>query len=492
MITDDEIGYKRQFVGITTLFLILLALLVIGSANESKERYLVEKQRVEQMLEDAAQVIKALEYNITALYPLQNDRYVLPHTITLNEHTCNFGGKSQSGKDYDFVLSGPVAMCDTNSALFSEAYERLFVAPSMAYFTKVNKHIAATYFISKSKFMISSPKEFAQSVRGDDFDRILTSRAYWIKTLRLNATPEAEEVVFTGEYQDSITKKRVVTLTRGIYVDGEFKGVLAIDSNLEILAKESSTHYKLTEKQSVNRTTILSFTYSQPVLVSGQDTGLFFTVHESKREHLVHIFEFEKQRLIALISFYVLALCILWFRYTQTTHTRLKELAMRDPMTNLLNRRGFAARLAELQVASYLAIAVFDIDDFKAINDECGHQVGDDILCQIAKSLSTSLRQTDLIARFGGEEFVIAITSESAELARVILERVQSEISGQEVQLGDGILPVTASGGAVIYQCDQFGSIAQLWLNQGIVAADALLYKAKKAGKNRIYIEIDR
>ncbi|GAK85682.1 GGDEF family protein [Vibrio ponticus] len=164
---------------------------------------------------------------------------------------------------------------------------------------------------------------------------------------------------------------------------------------------------------------------------------------------------------------------------------------MLDPMTSLLNRRGFEAKLKDLPASQYLAIAVFDIDNFKVINDTCGHQVGDDIICQVAKLLSNSLRQSDLIARFGGEEFVIAVTCESAELAQLILERVQMDISSPEIRLCDETIPVTASGGAVIYKMNKLKSAAQLWQTSGIVAADKLLYRAKKAGKNQIYIEID-
>ncbi|WP_260338235.1 sensor domain-containing diguanylate cyclase [Vibrio ponticus] len=489
MITDDKIGYKRLFVGITTLFIIILTFLVLDSAEESQQKYERQKQRVERLLEDTSQVINALDYSITSLYPLQNDRYVLPHTIKLNGDTCNFGGKSHTGKEYDFMFSGPKEMCDNHSLLFQEAYRRLFVAPSMAYFAKSINHISSIYFISTSKFIISSPKAFAQAIEGDAFDKVISTRPYWVRTVA--CTENQDGVIYTGDYQDYMTGKRVVTITRGIYVDGRFKGVLAIDNDLDDLIEDYIGDYQLTEEQGANSSDVFSFTYSQPVLVGGKETGLYLTINEPKRIHLWHIFEVEKQRLIALIAFYILALCIIWFRYTQVTHLQLKQLAMLDPMTNLLNRRGFAAKLKDLPVSQYLAIAVFDIDNFKAINDSCGHQVGDDIICQVAKLLSTSLRQTDLIARFGGEEFVIAITSETAELAQLVLERVQSDISSPEIRLCDETISVTASGGAIIYKMNKMISAVQVWQGKGIVAADKLLYQAKKAGKNRIIIDID-
>ncbi|WP_244896838.1 sensor domain-containing diguanylate cyclase [Vibrio panuliri] len=473
------------------MFLFALAFLILDSAEESTQAYKDRKLRVERVLEDTTQVINALEYSITSLYPLQNDRYVLPHTIKLNGDTCNFGGKSHTGKEYDFMFAGPKEMCDRNSPLFKKAYRRLFVAPSMAYFAKSISQISSIYFISADKFIISSPKAFAQSIEGDTFDKIISTRPYWTRTVKLAS--HSDSAIYTGDYQDYMTGRRVVTITRAIYVDGKFKGVLAIDNNLNDLIQYNFAGYRLTEKQGHNSSDVFSFRYSKPVVVAGKETGLYLTVDEPRSVHIIHILEHDKPRLIALTCFYVLVLCILWFRYTQSAHARLKQLAMLDPMTNLLNRRGFEVKLKELPSSSYLAIAVFDIDDFKAINDNCGHNVGDDIICQVAKLLSNSLRQTDLIARFGGEEFVIAVTSESAELAHVILERVQSDMSSPEIRLcDDTVLQVTASGGAVIYPLAKVSDISQLWQEKGIIDADSLLYQAKKAGKNRIFIELGK
>ncbi|GAK85681.1 GGDEF family protein [Vibrio ponticus] len=294
MITDDKIGYKRLFVGITTLFTIILTFLVLDSAEESKEKYDRQKQRVERLLEDTSQVINALDYSITSLYPLQNDRYVLPHTIKLKGDTCRFGGKSHTGKEYDFMFSGPKGMCNGQSLLYQEAYRRLFVAPSMAYFAKSISHISSIYFISTSKFIISSPKEFAEGLAGDAFDKIISNRPYWLRTVA--SSEKYEGVIYTGDYQDYTTGNQVVTLTRGIYVDGQFKGVLAIDNELESLIEDYVGEYRLTETQGPNSHDAFGFTYSQSVIVDGKETGLFLTVHEPKRVHLWHIFQLEKQR----------------------------------------------------------------------------------------------------------------------------------------------------------------------------------------------------
>lgn len=482
-----ELGIKRQLVGITIVFLLIFMFLVLDSEDEVRERYGNEQQRVERLLEDTTQVINALEYSITALYPLQNERYVLPHTIQLNGITCNFGGQSNQGQDYDFMFSGPAEMCDTSSELYSLAYKRMFVAPSMAYFSKTISHISAIYFISKDKFIISSPKTFAESIEGDAFDVVVRTRPYWINTMQ---QLQDDKVVYTGDYQDYMTGRRVITLTRAIYVDGEFRGVLAIDSYLDDLVADRHSSYRLTSEQMENDPKAFDFTCSNPIMVNNQETGLYLTVKESKRTHLKLIFQAEQKQFLALLLVYILCLCLIWLRDTRSTHTRLRSLAMCDPMTGMLNRRGFEFYLKDIEPREFIALAVFDIDDFKTINDSLGHDAGDEVICAISVLLGTSLRQTDLIARFGGEEFVIAITGESHEKIQSVVERVQREIS-TTIRLSDSQqVSVTATGGAAIYARENIESLEWLWQEKGIRQADALLYQAKVAGKNRVFVGI--
>lgn len=488
MNTYREIGIKRQLVGITITFLLLFLFLVLDSEDEVRDKYRHEQQRVERLLEDTTQVINALEYSMTALYPLQNDRYVLPHIVKLNGETCNFGGQSSQGQDYDFMFAGPAEMCNTDSDLYDKAYRRLFVAPSMAYFSKSTGHISSIYFVSKDKFIISSPKAFAESIEGDAFDRVITTRPYWVKATQPELIQRADKVAYAGDYKDYLTGQRVVTIARAIYMDGEFKGVLAIDSYLDALVRDKTSNYHLTEYQGGNSDEMLGFVFSQPIFASGEPTGLYLTVNESKSKHLVHMFEAERKPFIILTAIYLIFLVACWLRHTQSTQSRLRALAMLDPMTGMLNRRGFEYHLKSIQPQELIAIAVFDIDDFKIINDTLGHEAGDEIICSIAKRLNSSLRQADIIARFGGEEFVIAITSDSREHIQLVIERVQREIS-TAIRLSDSqSVPVTATGGAAVYELERTESIEQLWQDKGIRQADALLYQAKKAGKNRVII----
>ncbi len=168
---------------------------------------------------------------------------------------------------------------------------------------------------------------------------------------------------------------------------------------------------------------------------------------------------------------------------------RLASEATVDPLTGVLNRRGFDERLqVELARAirhgSTLAVVTLDIDHFKGVNDEHGHEVGDRVLTWIGSLLETQLRASDVPARFGGEEFVILLPDTDAAGARTIADRLRAAIC-DESRMGRtrfGIadaLQVTVSGGVAAGK-------APIDLRELLDAADQAMYAAKQTGRNRV------
>ena len=158
-----------------------------------------------------------------------------------------------------------------------------------------------------------------------------------------------------------------------------------------------------------------------------------------------------------------------------------------DPLTQILNRRGISNRFAEIQqdLASSkhsLCVALIDIDYFKKINDQYGHEAGDQVLIDIAQLLRLNTRQPDHVGRFGGEEFLIIFEQTSIELAQQILERCRLAIEQHRVHYQAHSIQLTASFGL---SCS-----SQIGMDQQrlILAADQALYQAKHAGRNRICI----
>ena len=165
----------------------------------------------------------------------------------------------------------------------------------------------------------------------------------------------------------------------------------------------------------------------------------------------------------------------------------LLYLATRDPLTSCLNRRAFFERAEplfhkQLQEAHNIACIMTDIDFFKSVNDTHGHSVGDKVIAAVAHTLSAHLRDSDLLCRYGGEEFCIVLPGSSEDRAMEIAERLRSQIEetcGDNI-LGRGRLRITSSFGVATLK-----SGAEV-LSELIESADLALYTSKQQGRNRV------
>lgn len=165
----------------------------------------------------------------------------------------------------------------------------------------------------------------------------------------------------------------------------------------------------------------------------------------------------------------------------------LSRAATIDNLTGIANRAGIDQALAEVladadQGRAKLSLAIVDIDHFKHVNDTYGHQIGDEILRLVAKALSASTREVDIIGRLGGDEFVMVMHDEDLAGARLLTERVRRAIVDCDLTrvLGKGIVGgVTASIG--VAQFHPGDSLASL-----IDRADKCLFTAKQGGRNQV------
>ena len=167
---------------------------------------------------------------------------------------------------------------------------------------------------------------------------------------------------------------------------------------------------------------------------------------------------------------------------------RVAELATRDELTGLFNRRYLLETLeAEVvradRYGTDLTVCMLDLDDFKQVNDQYGHKMGDEVLARSTRTIGEVIRGTDFCGRYGGEEFVIVFPQTALASAGMVLERVREQIEAETYSPAEGVVfNVTASIGAAQYD-KGMGDTDNL-----LKIADDAMYLAKKSGRNRVHL----
>jgi len=170
----------------------------------------------------------------------------------------------------------------------------------------------------------------------------------------------------------------------------------------------------------------------------------------------------------------------------------IKNLSATDILTGVGNRRFFNTLISQewesaKRQQSCICILLFDIDNFKIFNDSYGHIAGDKALKIVADVIASSLtRATDKVARWGGEEFAVVLPNTPLSGAKRVAENIRAEIEKTEIQLDDGtVTSITVSGGIQCIIPDRTGDCN---LDDLFTGADEAMYRAKRGGKNRVYV----
>jgi len=162
----------------------------------------------------------------------------------------------------------------------------------------------------------------------------------------------------------------------------------------------------------------------------------------------------------------------------------LQEVASRDELTRLVNRRHMQQRIEEeasmqLRSGEPFCLALLDLDHFKRINDQYGHAKGDQVLKDFAEAAQQALRKTDVLARWGGEEFLLMLPNEQPASAAAALARIGACLQAHLTTPGASGLPVTFSAGLTDHPPGEP-------LHETLERADQALYAAKNQGRNRV------
>jgi diguanylate cyclase (GGDEF)-like protein len=171
----------------------------------------------------------------------------------------------------------------------------------------------------------------------------------------------------------------------------------------------------------------------------------------------------------------------------QAANEKLRELATRDGLTGLYNHRHFQESLEKeinrtLRTQTPLSLALLDIDHFKKVNDQYGHQVGDVVLQRIATTLQETVRESDLLARYGGEEFAVILPETELKGGAMLAERLRRAVEAEEISANEATIQITISLGVTTYDPSAGNKGMAAFIN----AADKGLYHSKETGRNKI------
>ncbi len=212
-----------------------------------------------------------------------------------------------------------------------------------------------------------------------------------------------------------------------------------------------------------------------PLLSSGQALGVLMVVSNEPGAFK----QYDSQPLESAAD--ICATAIQNARYVE----RVKQLAYLDGLTGIFNRRYFELRMVEeieraRRFQAGLAVVMVDIDQFKHLNDEFGHLLGDEVLRQVSSIFHQQLRKIDVVCRFGGEEFAILLSQTNAQHAKAVADKLRCLVEAWQFP---GVpRPVTISAGVSTYP--EHGATR----DELVKAADAGLYAAKQGGRNRVVL----
>lgn len=184
---------------------------------------------------------------------------------------------------------------------------------------------------------------------------------------------------------------------------------------------------------------------------------------------------------------------VLYLYRSRQLQQRLQKLSDTDPLTGLLNRRAFLRQAEQLKLLAErqqfpLSLALIDLDFFKQINDQHGHQAGDAVLRAFADAAKATLRQTDVVGRFGGEEFILLTSQQNADALASLLQRLQQCFKQMCLQDGQIGFTVSFSAGTAALNIQHAVNDEQT-IEEAIRQADEQLYRAKGNGRQQVCMD---
>lgn len=464
----------------------LLALIAKNHLDAVEKEVTYEYQRIIDAFERTTTVVTALDYSFSNYYKSSNPLF-LDHNKTVVDGVCRIwpidGLLLADGKtadipsvDINYMLVGNESLCSELSDAYRSASEKVALAPILSFLAQLDDYYFGVHFIDAKGYVISSPEDFAKGL-GKELLSTIKSRPYWQRTAN-----NPDLLTLAGPTYRTDTLDRVISMTIPVFYKGRHQGMLSVDIDSGKLLT-SQSHLLAGQINIVDLTHALppdDAVWIQPLELNGVAAHHMIFYQLDVMKELKAFVKTETDSVFVALTVYLFMVMIFFYINSTIEKGYFKELAAKDPMTGLLNRRGLEAFWRNVQHDELFVLVVFDIDNFKSINDTFGHDKGDEVIRYMARQIHNGIRSSDVGARFGGEEFVVYLRGEERQTLKNILHRVKTAICEQSTHVIEG--GFTVSGGACIVESES----THLNFDEVFKCADEKLYLAKTTGKNKI------
>lgn len=420
-------------------------------------------------------------------------------------NTYGLSGFADEGDDAKLAgsLSGIGSLAQLDTITRCEITAVLAIDGAMTTLGMDDKPITSAYYTSRRGFAYVAPKlRLTQyHMKAEDYYHDLWKLAAPENNPNRNA-------IITSLYEDGFGKGLMITLSNPVWYGDEFLGVFSFDMTAKTLEQFLTLGKVIGDSMIVDKNNYLvaqttNLTTKQTLAIDSRslptDTLVKIAGNWWYREsiwsnelYLLHKFPVRETYWQAIIGTTDVLLTLLAFVLlyslllkSLSTQEQMLELSRKDSLTHIYNRRGFTESANSIinitkRNNKYWGIMIFDIDNFKDVNDSFGHDTGDAIIKAIAEQVEKSIRVGDILGRWGGEEFVVFLYDGDLNGSTLLAERLRQSIL--ENILLPNSSPVTISIGIA-------SGGSEMTLQNTISRADKCLYKAKQLGRNRVCTE---
>ncbi|ADN08975.1 putative bifunctional diguanylate cyclase/phosphodiesterase [Sulfurimonas autotrophica] len=349
-----------------------------------------------------------------------------------------------------------------------------FIKTKEHVFSVIKEHLVNQKIYTFQKYVTHIEKDY-----GDNLRKTIMLHPDTAKKL------EAQLSLLQGEdvkylyllYRDKEHKYRYLLDTTKEAQDRAFFNQ-KFDTESDIWEKAYSTKkYQITQQNSLDK---LWVTIAYPVVVNDNVVavlGADFTYDVYTR--IVQILK-PMEDVFLYISFFMFIMLILAYVLVYLYYKTRKK-AFIDPLTQVYNRQYLSEFLETTSLQNYYLMMI-DLDNFKRVNDNYGHNIGDDVLVAVAQEIKSTVRQEDIVIRFGGEEFILLVDKKENKESIGVAERIRQAVMNLDIQSHDNQISMTLSIGV-----NPFPYSAKN-MDEAIKIADEQLYVAKSSGRNRVEI----